>query len=154
MESFAFFVGKKRGKKWMTDEKKWWHYFSHFTLEYYDSIYTYPLLCLCNRCFVGLLCTDDTNLRSHNNSEIVKRWNMNLSRAKWGPVHAYSDIFESATFSFRRRLYRPHAYGELASKSGNFWIRSPEWTFLNPIKFRIRVEGRIRIFCDTMTSLN
>ena len=50
--------------------------------------------------------------------------------------------------------YRPHAYGEFASKSGNFWIRSSEWKFLNPITFRIRVDGRIRIFSDTMTSQN
>jgi len=50
--------------------------------------------------------------------------------------------------------YRPHAYGEFASKSGNFLIRSPEWKFLNPITFRIRVDGRIRIFSDTMTSQN
>ena len=48
--------------------------------------------------------------------------------------------------------YRPHAYGEFASESGNFWIRTPEWKFLNPITFRIRVDGRIRIFSDTMTS--
>ena len=48
--------------------------------------------------------------------------------------------------------YRPHAYGEFASKSGNFWIRSPEWKFL--ITLRIRVDGRIRIFSDTMTSQN
>ena len=48
--------------------------------------------------------------------------------------------------------YRPHAYGEFASKSGNFWIRSPEWKFL--ITFRIRVDGRIRIFSDTMSSQN
>ena len=50
--------------------------------------------------------------------------------------------------------YRPHAYGEFANKSGNFLIRSPEWKFLNPITFRIRVDGRIRIFSDTMTSQN
>ena len=50
--------------------------------------------------------------------------------------------------------YRPHAYGQFASKSGNFWIRSPEWKFLNSITFRIRVDGRIRIFSDTMTSQN
>ena len=31
---------------------------------------------------------------------------------------------------------------------------SPEWKFLNPITFRIRVDGRIRIFSDTMTSQN
>ena len=48
--------------------------------------------------------------------------------------------------------YRPHAYGEFASKSGNVLIRSPEWKFFNPITFRIRVDGRIRIFSDTMTS--
>ena len=41
--------------------------------------------------------------------------------------------------------YRPHAYGEFASESGNFWIRTPEWKFLNPITFRIRVDGWIRI---------
>ena len=50
--------------------------------------------------------------------------------------------------------YRPHAYGEFGSKSGNFWIRSPEWKFLNPITLRIRVDGRIRIFSDTMPSQN
>ena len=50
--------------------------------------------------------------------------------------------------------YRPHAYGEFASKSGNFLIRSPEWKFFNPITFWIRVDGRIRIFSDTMTSQN
>ena len=70
-----------------------------------------------------------------------------------GPVHTYPDIFESATFSSGYG-YRPRAYGEFASKSGNFWIRSPEWKFLNPITFRIRVDGRIRIFSDTMTSQN
>ena len=50
--------------------------------------------------------------------------------------------------------YRPHAYGEFASKSGNFLIRSLEWKFLNPIIFRIRVDGRIRIFSDTISSQN
>ena len=50
--------------------------------------------------------------------------------------------------------YRPHAYGEFASKSGNFLIRSPEWKFFNPITFRIPVDGRIRIFSDTMSSQN
>jgi len=50
--------------------------------------------------------------------------------------------------------YRPHAYGEFASKSRNFWIRSPEWKFLNPITFRMRVDRRIRIFSYTMTSQN
>ena len=50
--------------------------------------------------------------------------------------------------------YRPHAYGEFASKSENFLIRSPEWKFLNPITVRIRVDGRIRIFSDTMSSQN
>ena len=48
--------------------------------------------------------------------------------------------------------YRSHAYGEFASKSGNFWIRSPVWNFFNPIIFRIRVDGRI--FSDTMSSQN
>ena len=47
----------------------------------------------------------------------------------------------------------PQAHGELASKSGNFWIRSPEWKF-NPITFRVRVDGRSRIFSDTMSSQN
>ena len=50
--------------------------------------------------------------------------------------------------------YRPHAYGEFASKSGNFLIRSPERKFFNPITFRIRLDGRIRIFSDTMSSQN
>ena len=50
--------------------------------------------------------------------------------------------------------YRPHAYGEFARKSGNFLIRTPEWKLLNPITFRIRVDGRIRILSDTMTSQN
>jgi len=50
--------------------------------------------------------------------------------------------------------YRPHAYGEFARKSGNLWIRSPEWNFLNTITCRIRVDDRIRIFSDTMSSQN
>ena len=50
--------------------------------------------------------------------------------------------------------YRPHAYGEFASKSRHFLIRSPEWEFLNPITFWVRVDGRIRIFSDTMSSQN
>ena len=50
--------------------------------------------------------------------------------------------------------YCPHAYGEFASKSGNFSLRSPEWKFFNPIIFQIRVDGRIRIFSDTMSSQN
>ena len=50
--------------------------------------------------------------------------------------------------------YRPHASGEFANKSGNFLICSPEWKFSSPVTFRIRVDGRIRIFSDTMTSQN
>ena len=70
-----------------------------------------------------------------------------------GPVHTYPDIFESATFSFRIRL----------SSTRIRRIRKQIRKFLNPLsrveifesdKFRIRVDGRIRIFSDTMTSQN
>ena len=70
-----------------------------------------------------------------------------------GPVHTYPDIFEAAIF-LSGYGYRPHASGEFASKSGNSWIRSPEWKFFNQITFRIRVDGRTRICSDMMTSQN
>ena len=38
-------------------------------------------------------------------------------------------------------------------ESGNFWIRSPEWKLLNPILFRISVDGRIRWRCKIGSSL-
>ena len=34
-------------------------------------------------------------------------------------------------------IVQAHAYGEFASKSGNFLTRSPKWKFLNPITFRV-----------------
>ena len=72
-----------------------------------------------------------------------------LSRLRPRPhVCGYLELFLSGYG------YRPHAYGEFASKVGIFLIRSPEWEFLNPITFRIRVDGRIRIFSDTMSSQN
>ena len=63
-------------------------------------------------------------------------------------------VFLNPQLLLSRYGYRPHAYDEFASKSGNFLIHSPEWKFLNPITFRIRVDGRIRIFSDTMSSHN
>ena len=65
-----------------------------------------------------------------------------------------SKLFLLAVLCGRQRKELPHVSKEFASKSGNFLIRSPEWKFLNPITFRIRVDGRIRIFSDTMTSQN
>ena len=38
--------------------------------------------------------------------------------------------------------------------SGNFWKRSPEWKFFYPIRIRIRVDGRIRKFANTLTSFS
>ena len=38
--------------------------------------------------------------------------------------------------------------------SGNFWNRSPEWKFFYPIRIRIRVDGRIRKFANTLTSFS
>ena len=43
---------------------------------------------------------------------------------------------------------------QFANKSEIFLILSPEWKFSSPVTFRIRVDGRIRIFSDTMTSQN
>ena len=37
---------------------------------------------------------------------------------------------------------RPHVSGEFAGESGTFWIRSPEWIFLNPIWIRNRVDAK------------
>ena len=52
--------------------------------------------------------------------------------ADWFPVRTYQDIFESATFSFRIRL--PSAVsGEYYIRIRKFWIRSPEWKFLNTL---------------------
>ena len=76
------------------------------------------------------------------------------SEALLRPRPHVSGYFWIRNFFLSGYGYRPHACGEFAGKSGNFWIRSPEWKFLNPITFRIRVDGRIRIFFDTMTSQN
>ena len=38
--------------------------------------------------------------------------------------------------------------------SGNFWKRSPEWKFFYPIRIRIRVDGRIRKFSNTLSSFS
>ena len=62
------------------------------------------------------------------------------------------DIFESATFSF---LDTAIVHTHKANSQANlqfFYSRYPEWKFLNPITFRIRVDGRIRIFSDTISS--
>ena len=40
-----------------------------------------------------------------------------------------------------------------ASKSGNFLIRSPEWKFLNPITFRIRVAADRRQIASVLLGL-
>ena len=72
----------------------------------------------------------------------------------WRDVTSRIRIFLNPQLFLSGYCYRPHAYGEFASKSGNYWIRSPEWKFLNPITFRICVDGRIRIFSDTMTLQN
>ena len=37
---------------------------------------------------------------------------------------------------------------------GNFLKRSPEWKFFYPIRIRIRVDGRIRKFANTLTSFS
>ena len=87
------------------------------------------------------------------------RWTVICHRRNYGkvfgPVHTYPDIFEAATFSFRIRLSSTRIRRiRKQCISGNFWIRSPDWKFLIPITFPIRVDGRIRIFSDTMTSQN
>ena len=51
-----------------------------------------------------------------------------------GVLHTYPDIFESATFS---AFYPVNPAYEFA----NFWIRSPEWKFLNKLWIRNRVDG-------------
>ena len=85
-------------------------------------------------------------------SEIFGRMESALCLSS-GPVHTYADIFESATFSFRIRLSSTRIR-RIRKQSRKCLIRSPEWKFLNPITFRIRVDGRIRIFSDTMSSQN
>ena len=44
-----------------------------------------------------------------------------------------------------------HASEKFADKSATFRIRSPEWLFLNTLQIRSRVNGRIRIFSNTLT---
>ena len=59
-----------------------------------------------------------------------------------GLLHTYLDIFESATFSASVHTYPVNP----AYESATFWIRSPEWKFLNELWIRNRVDGKFGNF--------
>ena len=75
------------------------------------------------------------------------------SRKTLGPVHTYPNIFESATVSFRIRLSSTRMR-RIRKQIRKFLNPLSRVEILNPITFRIRVDGRIRIFSDTMSSQN
>lgn len=71
-----------------------------------------------------------------------------------GVVHTYPEIRENGIFFFTN-MACVHTYpAYFPAVSGNFWKHSPEWKFFYPIWIRIRVDGRIRKFSNTLSSFS
>ena len=64
-----------------------------------------------------------------------------------GPVQTYPEICENAIFFTNSACVHMYSAYFLAV-FGNFWKRSPEWTFFDPIRMRIRVDACIRKFSN------
>ena len=64
------------------------------------------------------------------------------TQLKLGPVHTYPDIFESANFFLLDTATVHTDPVNPAYESSTFWIRTPEWKFLNPLCTRKRVDAK------------
>ena len=74
-----------------------------------------------------------------------------------GSVHFRHRPYVSGDFLIRNIFFQDsasvHTYSEYpAYESPNFWIRSPEWKFLNTLWIRIRMVARSGYFVYPMTS--
>ena len=91
-------------------------------------------------------------------SSLVSRW----MRYNWPEAleakllrhrpHVSGNLWKRKFFFTNTRIHTYQAY--FPAVSGNFWKRSPEWKFFYPIRIRIRVDGRIRKFANTLTSFS
>ena len=76
-----------------------------------------------------------------------------MIRTLWPRPHVSGNLWKRKFFFTNTACV--HTYpAYFPAVSGNFWKRSPEWKFFYPIRIRIRVDGRIRKFANTLTSFS
>ena len=70
-----------------------------------------------------------------------------------GIVHMYLEICEKANF-FYEYGFRPHVSSIFSGRIRNFLKTLSRVKFFYPIRIRVRVDGRIRKFANTLTSFS